>query len=133
MYCGSVSVIWVNRKCEGYLARTAALLAQCSEKCKRTMGGRPEGLGKAKLKVAFLGGIYGVLWVLVGRGIEIDPGLKEDMTKIGEILTCGRHHGTETEDMKPLFGQHLNQITDTVQDVEDSRSHFDLSKQQLTK
>jgi hypothetical protein len=71
--------------------------------------------------------------MLRGVGIAIDRGPKEDTTKIGEILTCVKHHGINTENMKGLLGQHRKQITEIGQDVEDARTHFDLSKQQLTK
>lgn len=61
--------------------------------------------------MTFLGGVVGSLWdVGGGIGIAIDPGPKEDTTKIGEILTCVRLHGIDTEDMKGLLGQHRKQI-----------------------
>lgn len=62
------------------------------------------------MKVTFLGRVIGSLWVFGGGGIAIDLGPKEDTTKIGEILTCVRHHGIDTEDMKGLLGQHGKQI-----------------------
>jgi hypothetical protein len=85
------------------------------------------------LKTVFLERVTRVLWVLRGVGITIDPGPKADTTKIGEILTCVRHHGIDTEDMEVLFGQHRKQITEIGRDVEDARTYFDLSKQQFTK
>lgn len=60
--------------------------------------------------MTFLGRVIGSLGVLGGAGIAIDPGPKEDTTKIGEILTCVSHHGIDTEDMKGLLGQHRKQI-----------------------
>jgi len=48
--------------------------------------------------------------VLGRAGIAIDPGPKKDTTKIGKILTCVRHHGIDTEDMKGLLAQHRKQI-----------------------
>jgi hypothetical protein len=60
--------------------------------------------------VTFLGRVVGSLWVLGGAGFAIDPGPKEDTTKIGKILTCVRHHRIDTEDMKGLLGQHRKQV-----------------------
>jgi hypothetical protein len=91
------------------------------------------GLLEYKVETTFLGRVSGILWVLRGVGIAIDPGPKEDTTKIGEILTCVKQHGIDTEDMKGLVGQHRKQIAEIGRDVEDARTHFDLSKQQLTK
>lgn len=132
MFCGAVSVTWVNSECHSYRARVCALSAQYSEKRKLTKDDRWVE-GNAKLIVTFLERVIRIPWVLDGAVIAIDPGPKEDTTKIGEILTCVRHHRIDTEDMKGLLGQHRKQITEIGRDVEDGRTHFDLSKQQLTK
>jgi len=73
------------------------------------------------------------VWGGGGAGIAIDRGPKEDTTKIGDIVTCVRHHRIDTEDMKGLLGQHRKQVMEILRDVEDARTHFDLSNQQLTK
>jgi hypothetical protein len=40
VFCGAVSVTWVNSECESYLARFGDLSARFSEECKLTKGYR---------------------------------------------------------------------------------------------
>jgi hypothetical protein len=68
------------------------------------------GLRECKVESDVFGKSYWKSGNAGGAGIATDPGLKEDTTKIGEILTCVKHHGIDTEDMKGLLGQHRKQI-----------------------
>lgn len=109
MFCGAVGVTWVNSECESYHVRVGALSTQYSEECKLTKGDRRVA-GIQSWTWRFWEELLEVCRCWRGAGIAIDPGPKEDTTKIGEILTCVRHHGIDTEDMKGLLGQHQKQI-----------------------